>query len=122
MDDALYTDDLDLAAIRARDDLLAMLRLIRIRADNPSVRTLEARTRHSTAPVSKTVVSQTLRGARFPAEAAMVSFLRACGGPEVELEPWRRARERVVAENAPGDPPLAAEQTETSQLQHQVNG
>ena len=120
MDDALYTDDLDLTAVRARDDLLAMLRLIRIRADNPSVRTLEARTRHSTAPVSKTVVSEMLRGARFPAKAVMVSFLRACGVPEVELEPWRRAWERVVAENAPGEPPSPAEPTEASQLQHQV--
>jgi hypothetical protein len=74
MDDAPYTDDVDLAAVRARDDLRAMLRLMRTRADDPSVRTSEARTRPSTAPVSKTVVSEMLRGARFPAKTVMVSF------------------------------------------------
>jgi hypothetical protein len=58
MDDARYTDNLDVAEIRARDDILVMLRLVRIRTDNPSVRTRKARTRHSTAPLSKTVVSQ----------------------------------------------------------------
>jgi hypothetical protein len=158
MDDALYTGDLDLATVRARADLVRMLKLIHIRADNPSARTVEARTRHTTAPVSKTVVAEMLRGARFPAKAVMVSFLRACGVPENELEPWRRAWERVVADtetqaragagvlpgtpsspqhlspasqrlsadgtqtqNAPGDPPSAAGQTESSQLQNQVS-
>jgi hypothetical protein len=156
MDDALFTGDVDLATVRTRADLVAMLKLIHSLADKPSVRTLEARTRHSTAPLSKTVVAEMLRGARFPGKAATVSFLRACGVPEAELEAWRRAWERVVADaetqarakvipgtssapqhlsptdrrlspdvtraqNSPGDPASAAEQTETSQLQNQVN-
>ena len=96
MDDAPGTGDLDLAAVRTPDGLVAMLRLIRIRADNPSVRTLEARTRHSTPPLSKTAVAEMLRGVRFPGKAVMVSFLQACGVPEDAMEPWLRAWERVA--------------------------
>ncbi len=40
--------------------------MMRIRADNPSVRTPEARTRHRTAPVSKTVVSRRFGARGFP--------------------------------------------------------
>jgi hypothetical protein len=75
MADALYTDDLDLAAARARGDLLAILRLIRIWADNPSARTVKAKIRHGAASVSKTVVSTELPGARFPALRATRHFL-----------------------------------------------
>lgn len=67
MTDALCTDDLDLSAVRVRGEILAIMRPIRIRADNPSMRTVEAKTRHGTGPVSKTVVSEMPPGARFPA-------------------------------------------------------
>jgi len=73
--DALCIDDPDLAAMRARGELLAILRPIRIRADNPSAQTMKAKTRHSTDPVSKTVVSEMLPGGRFPALRAARHFL-----------------------------------------------
>jgi len=98
MDDTPYTDDLDLAAIRTSQELVKILNRIRILADSPSLRTLEARTRHSTHPLSKTAVAEMLRGVRFPSKATMASFLHACGVPESAMGPWLRAWERVATE------------------------
>ena len=101
MDDAPHTSDLDLAAVCTRDDLLALLRTVYIRADKPALRTLEARTRHSASPLSKTAVAEMLHGVRFPRKAVMVAFVRACGVPDDAIEPWRRAWEQVaVSEEA----------------------
>jgi len=97
MEDAPYTDDLDLDAVCTREDLAAVLQMVHIRADQPSLRTLEARTRLHANPLSKTVVSEMLRGARFPRKAVMVAFLRACGVPDDAMEPWRRVWDRVAA-------------------------
>lgn len=79
MDDALYTEDLDLASVTTYRDLAALLQTVHLRADKPSLRMLEARTRHGEAPLSKTVVAEMLKGVRFPRKAVVVSFLRACG-------------------------------------------
>ena len=97
MDDAPYTGDLDLDAVNTRDDLAALLRTVHVRADKPSLRILEARTRHTTSPLSKTAVAEMLRGARFPRKTVMVAFLRACGVKDDGIELWRRAWERVAA-------------------------
>ena len=97
VNDELFTGDLDVASAQTRDELAALLRAVHLRADRPSLRTLEARTRHETAPLSKTVVSEMLKGTRFPRKAVMSSFLRACGVPEAMMEPWHRAWERAAA-------------------------
>lgn len=101
MDDTPYTGDLDLNAVSTREDLVALLRTVYIRADKPSLRTLEARTRHSSAPLSKTAVAEMLKGLRFPRKATMVSLLHACGVTE-GTELWQRAWERVATEDAHG--------------------
>lgn len=97
MDDAPYTGDLDLGAVTTRNDLIALLHTVHVRADKPSLRTLEARTRHDATPLSKTAVAEMLRGDRFPRKAMMIAFLRACGIPDESMEPWQRAWERVVS-------------------------
>ena len=102
VDDDLFTGDLDVASVQTRGELAALLRAIHVRADRPSLRALEARTRHDQTPLSKTVVSEMLKGMRFPRKAVMVSFLRACGVPAEMMEPWRRSWERVaISERAP---------------------
>jgi transcriptional regulator with XRE-family HTH domain len=98
MKDELFTSDLDITSAPSRSHLAALLRTIHLRADRPSLRTLEARTRHDSTPLSKTVVSEMLKGARFPRKAVMISFLRACGVPEDRMEPWRRTWERIAAD------------------------
>jgi transcriptional regulator with XRE-family HTH domain len=96
VDDAPQTDDLDLVAVAGREALIAMLQTVYLRADRPSLRVLEARTRHGAVPLSKTVASELLRGERFPRKAVMLAFLLACGVQDDRLEPWRRAWERIA--------------------------
>ena len=100
LDDAPYTDDLDLDAVSTRADLAARLRLVHLRADSPSLRTLEVRTRHTSTHLSKTTVADMLKGARFPRKAVMVAFLRACGVPDDKMDPWQRTWERVASREA----------------------
>lgn len=94
--DNLFTGDLDVASVQTRGQFAALLRTVHVRADKPSLRALEARTRHGAAPLSKSAVSQMLNGVRFPRKAVMISFLRACGVPEEMMEPWRRGWERLA--------------------------
>lgn len=104
MDGHLFTEDIDVSSVLTRDDLAAMLRVVHIRADRPSLRALEAEARHYKTPLSKTVVSEMLKGTRFPRKAVMLSFLRACGVAEEAIAPWRRSWERVAA-TEPGKKP-----------------
>ena len=97
MDDAPHIGDLDLGAVNTRDELAAMLRTVHVLADKPSLRTLEKRTRHTASPLSRTAVSEMLRGIRFPHKATMIAFLGACGVKDDSMEVWRRAWERVAA-------------------------
>jgi len=96
VDDPPYTEDLNLASVTIYGELAALLRTVHLRADRPSLRTLEARTRHDETPLSKTAVSEMLKGVRFPRKAVMVSFLRACGVRDDHITPWSRAWERVA--------------------------
>jgi len=103
VDDTPGGEDLLLASVTTRAELTALLRTVRIRADNPSLRALESRTRHHSTPLSKTSLAEMLKGERFPRKAFMVAFLRACGVQDDHIEPWRRAWERIaVDESAPG--------------------
>jgi hypothetical protein len=88
--------DLDLGAVSTPGELVALLRVVHVRADGPSLRTLEDLTRHQSTRLSRTVVSEMLRGDRFPTKAVMLAFLRACGVADGNTEPWRRAWERVA--------------------------
>ena len=108
MDDAPYTEDLNLASVTTRRDLAALLQTVHLRADKPSLRTLEVRTRHDVAPLSKTVAAEILKGARFPRKAALASFLRACGVRDDHLAPWLRAWERVADQDNPAPRPKLA--------------
>ncbi len=96
MDDAPSTDDLDLRGVNTPDDLAARLRTVHLRADKPSLRKLETSTRHKANPLTKTVVSEMLKGRRFPRKAVMLTFLSECGVKDDDLEAWRRAWERVA--------------------------
>jgi transcriptional regulator with XRE-family HTH domain len=113
VDDASYTEHLDLASVTTRSELAELLRIVHLRADKPSFRSLETRTRHDPTPLSKTVVSEMLRGVRFPKKAVMVSFLRACGVPDDHVASWSRAWERI-AELSQGSRPLAVPATADS--------
>jgi Domain of unknown function (DUF6430) len=109
VDDAPYTEDLDLS-VSTPGELAALLRTVHLRADKPSLRALETKTRHEPSPLSKTVVSEMLRGTRFPRKAVMIGFLRACGVPDEQLPPWQRAWERIaeLEHGEPGEEPAGS--------------
>jgi transcriptional regulator with XRE-family HTH domain len=124
VDDAPSTEDLDLASVTTRGELAALLRTVRLKADMPSLRALETRTKHQETPLSKTAVSEMLNGLRTPRKAVMVGFLRACGVRDDHLEPWVRAWERVAvgaahAGRVPDGPPPGAEDPRTERLRDQ---
>jgi transcriptional regulator with XRE-family HTH domain len=98
VDDALYTGDLDLASVTTPEDLTTLLQIVHLRADKPSLRDLQAKTRHRATPLSRTVVSEMLRGIRKPRRAVMVSFLLACGVQDDHIGPWLRAWERIATQ------------------------
>lgn len=98
-----HTEDLDLASVNAWEELRALLRTVHARADKPSLRTLEVRSRHGATPLSKTVVSEMLRGTRFPRKAVVLAFLEACGIQNERVDPWLLAWERIA--ERPVQPP-----------------
>jgi transcriptional regulator with XRE-family HTH domain len=100
VDDSPYTEDLGLESVATREDLSALLRTVHLRADKPSLRMLEARTRHDATPLSKTSLSEMLKGIRLPRKAVMLAFLRACGVRDEQLAPWRHAWERIAVHEA----------------------
>jgi transcriptional regulator with XRE-family HTH domain len=104
VDDEPYTKDLDLASVTTHDELTARLQTVHLRADSPSLRELEARTRHRGTPLSKTVVGEMLKGTRFPRKTVMVAFLRVCGVRDESMAPWLRAWERVAVSDSPQGP------------------
>jgi len=114
MDVSPYTDDLDIASVNVWDELSALLRTVHLRADKPSLRTLEARSRHGEAPLSKTVVSEMLRGTRFPRKGVMLAFLQACGIQDERVEPWLRAWERIAERTAGTHDPRTGQADEVS--------
>lgn len=103
------TEDLDLAAVRTREDLAELLRILHARADSPSLRELGTWSiANGKPPLAKTTVSEMLSGKRLPRKSTLLTFVEACGIPPAQLEPWQRAWERI----APADvarPTLQAE-------------
>lgn len=116
MEDAPYTSDLDLASVATREELAALLVKVRLRADQPSLRALEARTRHGPTPLSKTAVSEMLKGVRPPRKTVMVAFLRACGVPDDQLEPWRHAWDKISSSES-----RPAETSESRRLRKEID-
>ncbi|MET8145693.1 tetratricopeptide repeat protein [Sphaerisporangium sp. NPDC005288] len=96
-----------LEAIRTRQQLAAALRVLHIRADEPSLRTLANRVIPGQAALGRTTVSEMLNGRKLPSKAVLTSFVLACG--ETDPTGWQRARNRVrLAElhTSPPPPPL----------------
>ncbi len=117
MGDAPYPDNLDLDAVRTRHDLADRLRLVRIWADNPSLRTLETRARRHGDQLSKTVAGEMLKGVRRPRKAVMVAFLEACGVPDDKIGSWQRTWDRVASYEEKHTPLETTQATRSQQVQ-----
>jgi hypothetical protein len=119
VDDAPYTDDLNVGVVTTREGLAELLKTVYVRADKPSLRALEAKTRHDPTRLSKTTVAEMLNGLRLPRRAVMLAFLRACGVEDVE--PWRRAWERIADDHPPAQGSAPTEPADIAQLRQQVD-
>jgi hypothetical protein len=103
-----FAEDLDLGAVRNREDLAELLRILHARADRPSLRALGKWSVVNGRPaLAKTTVSEMLAGKRLPRKGALLAFVEACGIPAERLGPWQRAWERVAPAEAARPTPQA---------------
>jgi cell division septum initiation protein DivIVA len=129
VDDTPYVEDLEqaLESATSREDLASALRILHSRADSPSLRTLEkwAGARKGAAPLSRSYISDVLRGLRFPKKAVLVTFVQACGISIENTAAWQRAWERIApsermggVRNEPGlpDPDMTGSQQRADAL------
>ncbi|WP_157880754.1 hypothetical protein [Streptomyces sp. Root1310] len=91
--------DHELASVTTRLELAALLRVVHLRADHPSLRELEIRTRDAPVRLSRSTTSDMLAGRRFPRKAVLLVFLGQCGISGTA--PWERAWERVATTEGP---------------------
>ncbi|MFE4601770.1 protein kinase [Kitasatospora indigofera] len=89
------TADLGLESVVTREQLASRLRMLHARADSPSLRILEQRTRMTATRLRRTTVSDMLAARRFPKREVLLAFVRECGVPEGDLGVWRQAWERL---------------------------
>lgn len=88
---------MDLSSVSTHENLAALLEEVYTRTGRPPLRTLEARTRMLPTRLSKTTVSDMLKGRRLPRKAVMVKFLRACALRDESIEQWQRVWDRAVS-------------------------
>jgi hypothetical protein len=118
--------DLDPAQAASLGDLARCLRQVRLRADKPSFRVLEERTKHANGllpgtkiervPLRRSTLSEVLQGQAFPRKGFLLTFVEACG---VDLEAdhrWERAWDRLADQDRDQD-----RETPTGELQREVN-
>ncbi|HZB28535.1 MAG TPA: NYN domain-containing protein [Streptosporangiaceae bacterium] len=108
MDEAPFTDDLEVASVKTREELAVFLRELHARADSPSLRSLERwAQKEGKPPLSKSTLSDVLSGRRFPRKSVLLTFVEACGVPRDQMDPWRRGWERIAASERQRPPPEA---------------
>lgn len=79
------------------EGLARLLRELKIRAGDPSLRELERLTRDRPTPLRRDTISQVCNGSRFPSKNFLVEFIRACGVTDpAEEARWIGAWERVA--------------------------
>ena len=118
-------NDLDPAQAASVDDLAKCLQQLHVRADSPSYRTLEDRTKHANGllpgtkiervPLRRTTLSEVLRGEVFPRKAVLLTFVEVCG---INLETdrrWEQAWDRLAEQVQDQD-----RETSVGQLQRQL--
>jgi len=104
----------ELDSVSTRAELAAVLRAVHLRADQPSLRELEKRTRNAPVRLSRSTTSDMLTGRRLPRKAVLVAFLEQCGISRTV--PWERTWERVAAAEAPAYTDVVAVQQQCAAM------
>lgn len=89
-----------------REDLAECLRLLRIQADKPSLRTLETRAKHGSGtlpgtglkrvPLGRTAISEVLAGRKFPGKAFLLTLVEACGVDLAADQRWAQVWDQLA--------------------------
>ncbi|MDN5757177.1 MAG: hypothetical protein L0H59_01400 [Tomitella sp.] len=85
-------------------DFAACLRDLRVRAGNPSYRTLALWGERNNMPLPRSTVRDALTGLRLPGRSLVLSFVRACGVPPDDHRwevAWTQLAGRGTAQTAP---------------------
>jgi hypothetical protein len=101
-------DDLDPAQADSLDELAECLRQLRLRADTPSFRLLEERTKHANeflpgtrierVALRRSTLSEVLQGQTFPKKAFLLTFVEACGVDLKADRRWEQAWDRLATQ------------------------
>ena len=101
-------NDLDPSQAASVEDIARYLRQLHVRADRPSYRALEGRTKHAKGmlpgtkiervPLRRSTLSEVLNGQAFPRKAFLLTFVEACGIDLENDQRWGQAWDRL-AEN-----------------------
>ncbi|MEV7011928.1 hypothetical protein [Streptosporangium sp. NPDC051022] len=103
---------LDVAAIATVPDLAAALKLLWIRAGQPSHRLLQEQTRHHKLPLSRSTISRALRGERLPGKSFTLALVHELGATGAELAQWEVAWEAVALAESRAPAPRPSEVAE----------
>ena len=88
--------NLDPAAAASRDELIACLNQLYIRADRPPLRDLQRQTELKRYRLARSAVSEMLRGMKFPKKAFLLTFVEACGVDIETDQRWEQAWDRLA--------------------------
>lgn len=118
--------DLDPAQAASLGDLARCLRQLHLRADKPSFRALEDRTKHASGllsgtkiervPLRRSTLSEVLQGQSFPRKGFLLTFVEACGVDLDADQRWEQAWDRLADQDRGQD-----SETATGQLQRELD-
>jgi cell division inhibitor SepF len=125
------TDQPDPAAAITPEDLAACLRDLHLRADSPSYRTLQDRTRRAggplpgtrltRVPLRRTTLSDVLRGTVWPRKAFLLTFADQCGVDLQADRRWEQAWDRIAPQaRADGGESPADQARRIQQMEQQI--
>ena len=120
-------DDLDPSKADSVGDLAACLMHVRLCAGAPAYRVLERQTIHASGllpgtrlervRLTRSTLSDVLRGRKFPSKAFLLTFVDACG-IDLENDPrWAQAWDRLAVQDQQAGP--AAEEVERLRLENE---
>lgn len=92
--------DIDPGDAVTTGDLAALLRQVRARVDNPSLRDLERAAHRLGRTLPRSSVSDMLKGKRLPRQELVLTFLEACGLDPAADPRWTAAWNRLASRTA----------------------
>ena len=124
--------DVDPARAASLDDLASCLRQLHLRADSPSYRLLEERTKHANGllpgtkigrvPLRRSTLSEVLQGQTLPRKGFLLTFVEVCGVDLNADRRWEQAWDRLADQAQHQDGEMATGQLylELAELRRQL--